>query len=362
MVTVSHETGKKIHEILESHGKKKALLVCDPAFDKIVLHDEISFSDISLVRFSDFTPNPKYEDVCKGVDLFNSENCDSIIAVGGGSSIDVAKCIKLYSKMDPSVNYLEQEYVKNNILFIAVPTTSGTGSESTRYAVIYYNGKKQSVSSVDAIPDYAILDSRVLSTLPLYQKKCTAMDALCQGIESWWSVNADDESRKLSEKAVEMIKKNLDAYLANTDDGNEKMMIAANYAGRAINITQTTAAHAMSYKLTSLYGIPHVRAAFTCLPYVWEFMNFKVSDSELEKTFSDIANALGFERTEEAISWLKQLYDKLFEDRKVSVKAEDLELLTSSVNPVRLKNNPVRLKEPDLRKIYSTVISEAGIL
>ena len=118
----------------------------------------------------------------------------------------------------------------------------------------------------------------------------------------------------------------------------------------------------MSYKLTSLYGIPHGRAAFTCLPYVWEFMNFKVSDSELEKTFSDIAHALGFERTEEAISWLKQLYDKLFEDRKVSVKAEDLELLTSSVNPVRLKNNPVQLKEPDLRKIYSTVISEAGIL
>ena len=94
-----------------------------------------------------------------------------------------------------------------DIPFLAMPTTAGTGSEATRYAVIYYDGKKQSVTHDSVVPDVAILEPKVLKTLPLYQKKCTMMDALCQGIESWWSMNSTDES-KAREKMEKLLSKN----------------------------------------------------------------------------------------------------------------------------------------------------------
>lgn len=115
------------------------------------------------------------------------------------------------------------------------------------------------------------------------------LDALCQGIESWWSVNATEESRKISQKAVAMILENLGGYLSGDQACADNMMIGSNLAGQAINITQTTAAHAMSYKLTSLYKIPHGRAAFVCLPYVWEYMIKNSKDNEnLTQVFKNI--------------------------------------------------------------------------
>ena len=230
-------------------------------------------------QLSFFTPNPLYEDVCKGIKLFNAKGCDTIIAVGGGSSIDVAKCIKLYCKMSDDRLYLEQEYKDTGVKLIAIPTTAGTGSESTRYAVIYYDGKKQSVTHESIIPDVAILEPKVLKTLPLYQKKCTMMDALCQGIESWWSVNSTDESKEYSKIAVESIMKWWKEYIfENTDESAQHIMNAANYAGRAICITQTTAPHAFSYKITSLYGLPHGHAVAVCLPEIWTFIDKKKGD------------------------------------------------------------------------------------
>ena len=259
-------------EIFEKEKIHKVLLVCDGAFDYLQTKDEYMALDIPYAIFNEFTPNPLYEDVVKGVKLFREEECDAVLAIGGGSSIDVAKCIKLYSSMEDTKVYLDQEYKENDVTLIAIPTTSGTGSESTRYAVIYYEGKKQSVTHDSIVPKYAILDYRNLVTLPLYQKKCTMLDAMCQSIESWWSVNATVESREYSRHALNTLMFNMKDYLANKDDGNAEMLEASNYAGKAINITQTTAAHAMSYKLTSLYGIPHGRAVFMCLPFIWKLM------------------------------------------------------------------------------------------
>jgi alcohol dehydrogenase class IV len=119
------------------NGSTKVLLVCDSSFPFLNIKDEIEGMPVPYVKFDDFTPNPLYEDVCKGVDLFNIAKCDTILAVGGGSSMDVAKCIKLYCKMDKNNLYLEQEYKDTGVKLIAIPTTAGTGSESTRYAVIY---------------------------------------------------------------------------------------------------------------------------------------------------------------------------------------------------------------------------------
>lgn len=345
----------RLNDIFEIEGISKVLLVCDSAFDYLQTKEEYLKMKVQYVMFNQFTPNPLYEDVLKGVEVFRNNHCDAIIAIGGGSSIDVAKCIKLYSNMDDSKIYLEQECKENDVTLIAIPTTSGTGSESTRYAVIYYEGKKQSVTHESIVPKYAILDYRNLVTLPIYQKKCTMLDALCQSIESWWSVNATDESKVCSVKALAMIVSNMKAYLSNEAEGNANMLIAANYAGQAINITQTTAAHAMSYKLTSLYGVPHGRAAFMCLPHIWSYMNEK---QILPDVFAEIARVLGYETVNKAIDFLLKLDGELFKDNKVRMDINDLEVLTVSVNSTRLKNNPLALSKNEISNLYKKIMEK----
>ena len=243
-----------IRKILSEIKTQKFLLVCGKSFDLSKTKDVIEKLGIPYIRFSEFSSNPLYEDVVKGVSRFKEERCDTIVAVGGGSAIDVAKCIKLYSNMNEDICFLEQEYADSGVPIVAIPTTAGTGSESTRFAVIYYKGNKQSVAHESIVPDYAVLDSSLLKSLPVYQKKCTLMDALCQGIESWWSVNSTEESRLYSKKAVELILDNMAGYIEKNEEScAENILIASNYSGKAINITQTTAAHAMSYKITSMY-------------------------------------------------------------------------------------------------------------
>lgn len=344
-----------LRQIFEKEKIHKVLLVCDGAFDYLQTKDEYIALDIPYAIFNEFTPNPLYEDVVKGVKLFREEECDAVLAIGGGSSIDVAKCIKLYSSMEDTKVYLEQEYKENDVTLIAIPTTSGTGSESTRYAVIYYEGKKQSVTHDSIVPKYAILDYRNLVTLPLYQKKCTMLDAMCQSIESWWSVNATKESREYSRQALNTLMFNMKDYLANKDDGNAQMLEASNYAGKAINITQTTAAHAMSYKLTSLYGIPHGRAVFMCLPFIWKLMEER---SILPDVFSDIAYTLGYTCVADAIGYLESLNEQLFENDKVTMNEGDIDILVKSVNPTRLKNNPLELTEDMISSLYMDIIKK----
>lgn len=363
-IIISTETQNELKKLWDKHNVKKVLIVCDAAFPFLETHDEYVSLSIPYVIFNDFTSNPLYEDVIKGVALLKENGCDAILAIGGGSALDVAKCIKLFATMDESKVYLEQEFKDNALLLIAIPTTSGTGSESTRYAVIYYDGKKQSVTHNSIVPSYAILDHRNLKTLPIYQKKCTMMDAFCQSIESWWSVNATQESRGYAKRALNGIIKYMDSYVNNEEEGNKGMMIAANYAGKAICISQTTAAHAMSYKLTSLYKIPHGRAAFMCLPYIWKYMwnvvaegNSKEYD-ELKDIFKEIATEMGCEDVRDAINTIFQMNKKLFSNDSVEVRMEDVDVLTDSVNPVRLGNNPVKLSQEVLHDLYSEIISE----
>lgn len=354
-IILTTEVVERLNNIFDSKCISKVLLVCDSAFDYLQTKEEYLKIKVEYVFFNQFTSNPFYEDVVEGVKVFKDSKCDAIVAIGGGSAIDVAKCIKLYSGMSDSSNYLEQECKENEVPLIAIPTTSGTGSESTKYAVIYYEGKKQSVTHDSLVPEYAILDYRNLITLPLYQKKCTMMDALCQSIESWWSVNATEESRVYSKKALQMIMANMKGYLENSTDGNANMLIAANYAGQAINITQTTAAHAMSYKLTSLYGIPHGRAVFMCLPYIWKYMEEK---NVLLEEFLKIAEALGCKNVNEAINLLYKMNDELFEENKVVMDSKDINILVESVNPTRLKNNPLPLLENEIRDLYNQIMEK----
>lgn len=352
-----------LSEALE--GSIKVLLVCDSSFDFLNIKDDIEHMEVPHVVFNDFTPNPLYEDVCKGVDLFQITKCDTILAVGGGSTMDVAKCIKLYCQMSKDDIYLNQVYKDTGVKLIAIPTTAGTGSESTRYAVIYYDGKKQSVTHECIIPNMVILESRVLKTLPLYQKKCTMMDALCQGIESWWSVNSTEESKKLSKEAVETIMLWWHEYIFdNTENAAKKIMHAANLAGQAICITQTTAAHAFSYKITSLYKLPHGHAVAIGLPEIWEYMIGHIDNcidirgqKYLTGIFTEISKAMGCESTEFAIIRYREMMKEMELKNPVAMNREkELKVLSTSVNPVRLKNNPVRLTIDDIDYLYTLIL------
>ena len=341
--------------ILQEVGCQKLFLVVDSSYPFLNIKDSIEALPVEKVKFSDFTPNPLYEQVCKGIDLLKESKCEAILAVGGGSAIDVAKCIKLA--------VLAIDGAK--IPFIAIPTTAGTGSESTHNAVMYYEGAKQTVTNDGVLPDYAVLEPSVLKTLPLYQKKCTMMDALCQGIESWWSVNSTEESYDYSRKTVELIMANWRKYIfENDDEAAAQIMLAANYGGRAINITQTTAAHAFSYKITSLYKLPHGHAVAAGLPVIWEYMLGNMDKcvdvrgrEYLTGIFSQIAHAMGCKNPEKAIDTFEQMMSEMELTKPKAVNREDeVRVLSTSVNPVRLKNNPIIIDSFTAKMLYLRII------
>ena len=368
----------QLPEIVKEVRCKRLFLVIDTSYPFLNIKDAIEALPVEeKVRFSDFTPNPLYEQVCKGIDLLKSSQSDTILAVGGGSAIDVAKCIKLAvlakegndAIIPPLVN-TRVECDGSKLPFIAIPTTAGTGAESTHNAVMYYEGAKQTVTNDGVLPDYAILEPSVLKTLPLYQKKCTMMDALCQGIESWWSVNSTSESYEYSRKAIELIMANWRKYIFETDDAAAaNIMLAANYGGRAINITATTAAHAMSYKITSLYKFPHGHAVAVCLPEIWDFMIHhmdkcidKRGRSYLASIFEEISKTMGCDSPKDAIFRFREMMNDMEMLNPVSDNRNDeIVLLTHSVNPVRLKNNPVELDVFTIEGLYKLIVNVKNI-
>lgn len=363
----------QLHNYIQQFRCNKFMIVVDASFPFLSIKREIDNLSTPLIYYNDFTPNPLYEQVCNGIDVFLEEHCDGIIAIGGGSCIDVAKCIKLgVTALDgkaclipPQVLHTAQLKTDSLIPFIAIPTTAGTGSESTHNAVIYYDGAKQTVTHNSILPDIALLEPGVLETLPLYQKKCTMMDALCQGIESWWSINSTEESMYYSQLAIKLITHNWHNYILNNDKmAAHQVMLAANYAGRAINIAQTTAAHAMSYKITSMFNLPHGHAVAVCLPEIWAFMiknTKKCTDPRggeyLKNVFVKISQSLGVDTPNAAIRFFQHMMDNLQLARPLSHnKASDISILTKMVNPIRLKNTPIKMEAEDISSIYNHIL------
>ena len=345
---------QELDEYFRKTGAKKLFLVCGSSIQKLRLDTYFNTLEartgIKVVRFSDFRPNPLYEDASKAVEAFRASGCDAIAAVGGGSAMDTAKCVKLWADLDPAENYLHQEITQNGIPSLAIPTTAGTGSEATRYAVIYYRGVKQSISHESAIPSAVLLDPSVLDSLPEYHRKSSMLDALCHAVESFWSVRAAEESRELSRQAIQKIQEHMDSYLANTPAGNAGMLEAANLAGKAIDLTQTTAGHAMCYKLTTLYGLAHGHAAALCVSKLWPYMAERAAGTELGTVFQGLDHMMSASR-------FQALLDRL-ELEAPKPRPEDFEILKKSVDPVRLKNNPVPLDLGAIDSLYHQILSE----
>ena len=348
---------REIGEILRTIGCCKFLLVCGGSFRRLPVAEYFAALDIPYVTFTEFTPNPQYDEACRGVEVYRTNGCDAIVAVGGGSAMDVAKCIKLYAPMSDDICYLKQPYADSGIPLIALPTTAGTGSESTRFAVIYHNGEKQSVHHDSILPNYAVLDPVVLYTLPAYQKKCTLMDALGQAIESYWAVAATAESRVLAGQAIRAIVRHWQGYIFGDEaEATLEILRASNLAGQAIHITTTTAPHAMSYKLTTMYGLPHGHAVALCLPRVWEYM-LTCADETVSAVLDEIAACMGAETSEAAVALLDAMIGEMALARPLAKhRDEEIARLVAGVNVERLGNHPVPLSADVLKALYSKIV------
>lgn len=363
-----HNYKEKLHELFCVGKYSKVFLVCGHSAEKLDifqwLHTEMEEMGGRVIIFRKFEPNPGYSSVELGINQFISSGCDVIMAVGGGSAIDVAKCVKLGLEMKWVGGQLVRSVHVNNVPLIAVPTTAGTGSEVTQFAVIYYEGEKQSISHPAIIPEYVVLDENNLRTLTAYQRKVTLLDALSHGIESIWSIHSCDESCEYAERAIRRIVCNMDRYVKGI--GAEKeLLIAANEAGKAINFTKTTAAHAMCYKLTSLYGIPHGHAVMLCLPELWEYMCSHMDKCVdlrgkefLGGQFERIAACLGRLTVKDSVEFLKQLRKDWDLEFPCEIQGDEINLLISAVNVERLSCNPVELTKEDLRELYRKILKE----
>lgn len=326
---------------------RQVFLVCGGSFDRLPLgahFEELAQQGrLRLCRFSGFSPNPRQEDAETGAALFRTSGCTLIAAVGGGSAIDTAKCIR--------------RSAQGHVPLLAVPTTAGSGSEATRFAVIYRQGVKQSVDC--GLPEFVLLEPSLLDTLPLYQRKATMLDALCHAVESFWSLRSTPASRALSREAVRRILDHWGGYLQNTPDGNRGMLAAANLAGQAINLTQTTAGHAMCYGLTCRYGLAHGHAAAICVRRLWPYMLENIQKAarpaELAETFLALAESMGCTCAAESAAKFDALVDSLALPVP-EVREGDHEALAMTVNAQRLQNNPVPLDGDDIAALYRQIL------
>ncbi len=334
--------------------------------------EEIFFNS-TIDRFSDFQINPVVEEILTGVELFKKNLYDLVIAVGGGTAIDIAKAIRLFAKQNADPVAILHGKEKITPVFypplLAIPTTAGSGSEVTHFAVVYHDKHKYSLAHPTMMPEYSCVDGDLTHSLPAEIAAFTGMDALCQAIESFWSVNSTEESRSYSEKAIQLIKSNLvNSVLTADPDSRMKVTEAAHYAGKAINITKTTGAHAFSYYLTSKRNIPHGQAVGILIDKFLLF-NSQSTDKDISDKrgsaylldmFKKLYKLLGKETAPEAAAVLVSLKSSLNLDTPLSslLKTEtDRNDFFASVNTERLKNNPRLITKDNTKELMNLFFS-----
>jgi len=323
----------------------------------------------SFVQFNNFETNPKYEDIKVAKELFLKNNCDLILAAGGGSAIDVAKCVNIYQSNPENFESIitDSSLIKNKgVPLVAIPSTAGTGSEATHFAVIYKENIKYSIAHPYLLPNCAIVDAQFTFDLPSYITACTGFDALCQAVESFWSVQASEVSKGYAREAIIKIRENfLNSIRESDQNSRQQMAHAAFLSGKAINITKTTAPHAISYPLTSDFGIPHGHAVALTLGYFFEineeFENqVKVNDHRgaayVKSTMKELREIFNWSSPEESREkWFELMTQAGLGINFKEMNLEDLNVkdIASRVNIERLINNPIQITDPTLIKVLS---------
>lgn len=255
-------------------------------------------SSKALVHLTTAGENARKEDV-DALRAGITSQPDGYIAVGGGTAIDTTKLLREFS----------------GVPFLAVPTTAGTGAEATRFAVYYDRGRKCSADDVRYLPTDQLLIPEFCDSASSYQRAACGFDAYAQAVESLWAKGATDESRRFARQALDLMAKG-------------QQLLGAYWAGRAIDISRTTAAHAFSYYLTSQYGIPHGHAVYMMFPF--------------------ICHNNGHPEYIKAVPELQTL--RQFAAARGLVWAELVDALFANVNLKRLGNNPVEVRKDSFKE------------
>ena len=276
-----HGAINEIPGIIKSKGFTKAFVASDPDLVKFgvtaKVTDLLEQNDIAYELYTDIKPNPTIENVQHGVDAYKACGADFMITIGGGSSMDTGKGIGIIVNNPEYYDVRSLEGVaptKNRTVFtIAVPTTGGTGAESTINYVITDVEKKRKFVCVDPndIPDVAVVDPDMMASMPKGLTASTGMDALTHAIEGYTTAAAWSLSDCLNLEAIKLIAKNLRAAVENDPDGREGMALAQYVTAMAYSNVGLGIAHSMAHTLGAVYDTPHGVACAMMLPIVMEF-------------------------------------------------------------------------------------------
>lgn len=314
--------------------------------------------DVSNLQVLDASiANPDTHLVRKTLD--NIQKPDSIIAIGGGSSIDLAKAISAlyeYKEMDVLELLKDKEYLSNEnpIPIIAVPTTAGTGSECTKWATIwdFDNSKKYSIDAEYLYPTEAWLVPELTQTMNSKMTLATGLDALAHAMESYWSRPSNAYTRVLARDSIRIIKKYLPLALEDLDnlEYRKQMLMGSFFAGLAFSNTRTTACHSISYPLTMMFGINHGFAAaitlFEVLKRNWEFLKEK-------ELFLDAWDA---EDLNDIEKWFDDVSDNGLKLSSFGVKYEEIpDIVKLATTGGRMDNNPIVFDEEEIEDILKSV-------
>ena len=361
------DSATRVGELIARHDPRNVLLVTGQA-SYVSSGAEAalgpSLAGYAVTRFSDFSVNPKIEDVREGIAVARRLECDLVIAVGGGTALDVAKSVRtLAAQQGDPLGYVtgEGSIARDGVPLIAIPTTAGSGSEATQFAVVYVDGVKHSLDHPSVLPDYSVVDPALSATLPPAITASTGMDALAHSIESYWSIHSTDASRTHAAEAITLVIGSLADAVARPDPENRTAMArAAHLAGKAINITRTTACHAISYPITARFGVPHGHAVALTLPHMLLFnagvTREDVADERgvewVQARIGEIAALLG---ASDAVDARRRLLDLMgaisLETSLRRVGIEDVEVIVGEACNKRLGNNPRRLTQESLRRL-----------
>ncbi|MCC8191403.1 MAG: phosphonoacetaldehyde reductase [Planctomycetes bacterium] len=313
--------------------------------------------------FSAFRPNPDIADITAGADQLRNFQPDLILALGGGSAIDVAKMMKVLAYAE---NGGETAPSGEGPPVAAVATTAGSGSEATQFAVYYRGEDKQSLAHPSLRPEYAVVDPELTYSLPPDQTAATGFDALAQAVEAYWASSTSAEAQHLAATAIRYILPNLyNAVTAPGPSSRYHMAQAAYLAGQAINHTRTTMPHALAYHLTKRYGLPHGSAVALTLPYFFVLncdrrhpVVSPAGDDGHRRTMAGLVELLGQKTPEDCFHFWRNLLRACglpvtFADIGLT-DAEAMGQLVDSMNPERMQNHPVRLSRETLMDAFLT--------
>jgi alcohol dehydrogenase len=350
---------------------RNPLIVMDKNLAKTGLLEKIADilkpQGIRLAVFDKVEPEPPIELADEGTKVALKNKCDSVIGVGGGSSMDVAKAVAvMVTNQGSAVDFLGLNKVpKPGLPKIMIPTTAGTGSEVTFTAVFIRRNlkKKEGINSPYLYPELALLDPELTLGLPPVPTAHTGLDALCHAIESYTSVNSSPMSEMFSLEAISLIADNLRTCVHEGQrlEAREAMMLGSLYAGIGLANAGVTAVHSLSYPLGGKYGVGHGLANTMLLPAVMAF-NLPAAPAK----FTDVAEAMGENVTglsdREAAYLALEAVEALIEDCGVTstlsrfgIKEKDFPALADVALTVTrpLANNPRKMTKDDMIAVYA---------